>query len=194
VELFQQPGARAACEHGDSVAAVGRDVNVPPVRADDDVLRTRQRAPARAPVDRGAMNAAVSAARLHQPACRSGAGVIRLIRAGLRHRRVEDHQRQSQHRKDAADVRGAWHARVLGEPYASRETCHQPARLRSGALDGPGRDGTGWPLSVRGRRRGGGRRARAAAGDEDVNIMGGADVIRQALDAGIVDRADRVKS
>jgi dihydrofolate reductase len=30
-------------------------------------------------------------------------------------------------------------------------------------------------------------RARAAAGDKDVNIMGGADVIRQALDAGLVD-------
>jgi dihydrofolate reductase len=30
-------------------------------------------------------------------------------------------------------------------------------------------------------------RAREAAGDKDVNIMGGADVIRQALDAGLVD-------
>jgi dihydrofolate reductase len=30
-------------------------------------------------------------------------------------------------------------------------------------------------------------RARAAAGDKDVQVMGGADVIRQALDAGIVD-------
>jgi dihydrofolate reductase len=30
-------------------------------------------------------------------------------------------------------------------------------------------------------------RARQAAGDKDVNIMGGADVIRQALDAGLVD-------
>ena len=31
-------------------------------------------------------------------------------------------------------------------------------------------------------------RAREAAGDKDVSIMGGADVIRQALDAGIVDQ------
>ncbi len=31
-------------------------------------------------------------------------------------------------------------------------------------------------------------RAREAAGDKDVNIMGGADVIRQALEAGIVDQ------
>ena len=30
-------------------------------------------------------------------------------------------------------------------------------------------------------------RARAAAGDKDVNVMGGADVIRQALAAGLVD-------
>jgi dihydrofolate reductase len=30
-------------------------------------------------------------------------------------------------------------------------------------------------------------RAREAAGDKDVNVMGGADVIRQALEAGIVD-------
>jgi len=30
-------------------------------------------------------------------------------------------------------------------------------------------------------------RARAAAGDKDVHVMGGADVIRQALDAGLVD-------
>jgi dihydrofolate reductase len=30
-------------------------------------------------------------------------------------------------------------------------------------------------------------RAREAAGDKDVNVMGGADVIRQALDAGLVD-------
>ena len=30
-------------------------------------------------------------------------------------------------------------------------------------------------------------RARAAAGDKDVNVMGGADVIRQALAAGVVD-------
>jgi dihydrofolate reductase len=30
-------------------------------------------------------------------------------------------------------------------------------------------------------------RAREAAGDKDVNIMGGADIIRQALDAGLVD-------
>ena len=30
-------------------------------------------------------------------------------------------------------------------------------------------------------------RAKAAAGDKDVNVMGGADVIRQALDAGLVD-------
>ena len=30
-------------------------------------------------------------------------------------------------------------------------------------------------------------RAKQAAGDKDVNVMGGADVIRQALDAGIVD-------
>jgi dihydrofolate reductase len=30
-------------------------------------------------------------------------------------------------------------------------------------------------------------RARAAAGDKDVTVMGGADVIRQALDAGLVD-------
>lgn len=30
-------------------------------------------------------------------------------------------------------------------------------------------------------------RARDAAGDEDVHVMGGADVIRQALDAGLVD-------
>jgi dihydrofolate reductase len=30
-------------------------------------------------------------------------------------------------------------------------------------------------------------RAKAAAGDKDVHIMGGADVIRQALDAGLVD-------
>jgi dihydrofolate reductase len=30
-------------------------------------------------------------------------------------------------------------------------------------------------------------RAKEAAGDRDVNVMGGADVIRQALDAGIVD-------
>ena len=30
-------------------------------------------------------------------------------------------------------------------------------------------------------------RARAAAGDKDVSVMGGADVIRQALDAGLVD-------
>jgi dihydrofolate reductase len=30
-------------------------------------------------------------------------------------------------------------------------------------------------------------RARNAAGDKDVNLMGGADVIRQALDAGLVD-------
>ena len=29
--------------------------------------------------------------------------------------------------------------------------------------------------------------ARAAAGDKDVHVMGGADVIRQALDAGLVD-------
>jgi dihydrofolate reductase len=31
-------------------------------------------------------------------------------------------------------------------------------------------------------------RAKEAAGDKDVNVMGGADVIRQALDAGIVDQ------
>ena len=31
------------------------------------------------------------------------------------------------------------------------------------------------------------RRARAAAGDKDVHVMGGADVIRQALEAGLVD-------
>ena len=30
-------------------------------------------------------------------------------------------------------------------------------------------------------------RAREAAGDKDVNVMGGADVIRQALQAGLVD-------
>ena len=30
-------------------------------------------------------------------------------------------------------------------------------------------------------------RARAAAGDKDVHVMGGADVIRQALDADLVD-------
>jgi len=30
-------------------------------------------------------------------------------------------------------------------------------------------------------------RARAAAGDKDVHVMGGADVVRQALDAGLVD-------
>ena len=30
-------------------------------------------------------------------------------------------------------------------------------------------------------------RARVAAGDEDVTLMGGADLIRQALDAGVVD-------
>ena len=30
-------------------------------------------------------------------------------------------------------------------------------------------------------------RAREAAGDKDVHVMGGADVIRQALDAGLVD-------
>jgi len=29
--------------------------------------------------------------------------------------------------------------------------------------------------------------AKAAAGDKDVHVMGGADVIRQALDAGLVD-------
>ena len=31
-------------------------------------------------------------------------------------------------------------------------------------------------------------RAREAAGDKDVNVMGGAEVIRQALDAGLVDQ------
>jgi dihydrofolate reductase len=31
------------------------------------------------------------------------------------------------------------------------------------------------------------KRAKEAAGDKDVNVMGGADVIRQALDAGLVD-------
>jgi dihydrofolate reductase len=31
------------------------------------------------------------------------------------------------------------------------------------------------------------RRAAEAAGDKDVHVMGGADVIRQALEAGIVD-------
>ena len=37
-------------------------------------------------------------------------------------------------------------------------------------------------------------RAREAAGDKDVHIMGGADVIRQALDAGLVDTVHLVVS
>ena len=35
-------------------------------------------------------------------------------------------------------------------------------------------------------------RARVAAGDRDVSVMGGADVIRQALDAGLVDELSLV--
>ena len=49
-----------------------------------------------------------------------------------------------------------------------------------GYITGPD-DGPGCGLGV------GGERARAAAGDKQVHLMGGADIIRQALTAGYVD-------
>ena len=105
-QLSQMAGAPLAREQGKRITAVGGHVDVPPIRADGDVVGARHKAAGRAAVHPAPMNAAVHPTRLHEAARRPGRRGVRLVSGRERDQCDDDQRRKRQLRETAETARG----------------------------------------------------------------------------------------